>query len=204
VQVRELAERNRTDQLRSVAEEGPALKAAPDGDPDQRAAKDAALLQWESTMQRLQNTPPAGRLVIHITKDTKRRRNSSADIQVRAGDTIHIPKVPTSVMVDGAVYNPTAISYKPGKSAGWYLHQAGGPSNVANKKNIFVIRADGSVVGGKGGMFTGGVETAELRPGDMVVVPEKTFSANTRWKSILEGSQVAYAVGIAIQIARTF
>ncbi len=107
-------------------------------------------------------------------------------------------------MVDGAVYNPTAISYKPGKSAGWYLHQAGGPSNVANKKNIFVIRADGSVVGGKGGMFTGGVETAELRPGDMVVVPEKTFSANTRWKSILEGAQVAYAVGIAIQIARTF
>jgi protein involved in polysaccharide export with SLBB domain len=204
VQVRELAERNRTDLLRSVAEEGPALKAAPDGDPDQRAAKDAALLQWESTMQRLQNTPPAGRLVIHITKDSKRWRNSSADIQVRAGDTIHIPKVPTSVMVDGAVYNPTAISYKPGKSAGWYLHQAGGPSNVANKKNIFVIRADGSVVGGKGGMFTGGVETAELRPGDMVVVPEKTFSANTRWKSILEGSQVAYAVGIAIQIARTF
>jgi hypothetical protein len=190
--------------LRTVAEEGPALKAAPDGDPDQRAAKDAALLQWESTMQRLQNTPPAGRLVIHITKDSKRWRNSSADIQVRAGDTIHIPKVPTSVMVDGAVYNPTAISYKPGKSAGWYLRQAGGPSNVANKKNIFVIRADGSVVGGKGGMFTGGVETAELRPGDMVVVPEKTFSANTRWKSILEGAQVAYAVGIAIQIARTF
>ena len=53
-------------------------------------------------------------------------------------------------------------------------------------------------------MFNGGVEKAELRPGDMVVVPEKTFSANTRWKSILEGSQVAYAVGIAIQVARSF
>jgi protein involved in polysaccharide export with SLBB domain len=204
VQVRELAERNRTDLLRSVEEEGPALKATPETDADQKAAKDAALLQWRTTMQRLENTPPEGRMVIHISKNTKRWRNTSADVQVRAGDSIYIPKTPTSVMVNGSVYNPTAISYKPGKDAGWYLRQAGGPNNVANKKNIFVIRADGSVVGGSGGLFSGGVETAELRPGDLVVVPEKTFSANTRWKSILEGTQIAYAVGIAIQVARSF
>jgi protein involved in polysaccharide export with SLBB domain len=204
VQVRELAERNRTDLLRSVQEEGPALKAAPDADPDQRAAKEAALMQWQSTLQRLENTPPEGRMVIHISKDMKKWRNTSNDITIRAGDSIHIPKVPSSVIVDGAVYNSTAVAYKPGKSAGWYLHQAGGPNNVANKKNIFVIRADGSVVGGAGGMFTGGVESAEMRPGDMVMVPEKTFSANTRWKDILEGSQLAYGVGIAIQVARSF
>ncbi len=204
VQVRELAEHNRAELVRNVEEEGPALKAVPDTDPDQKAAKDAALMQWQSTMERLQNTPPAGRLVIHISKDPKRWRNTSADIQVRAGDTIYIPKVPTSVMVDGAVYNPTAVAYKPGKSAGWYLHQAGGPSNMANKKSIFVIRADGSVAGGAGGLFNGGVETAELRPGDMVVVPEKAFSANTRWKNILQGSQVASAIAIAIEVGRTF
>jgi len=204
VQVRELAEHNRAELVRNVEEEGPALKAVPDTDPDQKAAKDAALMQWQSTMERLQNTPPAGRLVIHISRDPKRWRNTSADIQVRAGDTIYIPKVPTSVMVDGAVYNPTAVAYKPGKSAGWYLHQAGGPSNMANKKSIFVIRADGSVAGGAGGLFNGGVETAELRPGDMVVVPEKAFSANTRWKNILQGSQVASAIAIAIEVGRTF
>ena len=155
-------------------------------------------------MDRLQNTPPAGRMVIHISKDPKRWRNTSADIQVRAGDTIYIPKVPTSVMVNGAVYNATAVAYKPGRSAGWYLSQAGGPSNTAYKKGIFVIRADGSVVGGKRGLFGGGVETAELRPGDMVVVPEKAVSANTRWKDILQGSQVASAIAIAIEVGRTF
>jgi hypothetical protein len=69
---------------------------------------------------------------------------------------------------------------------------------------MFVIRADGSVVGHGGGLFTGGVDKADLVAGDMVVVPQKAFSANTRWKSILEGSQVAYAVGIAIQVARSF
>lgn len=204
VQVRLTAEHNRAELLRSVENEGPALKAAPDSDANEKAAKEAALMQWQSTMERLQGTPPAGRMVIHISKDARRWRNTSADIPVRAGDTLYIPKIPTSIMVDGAVYNPTAVAYKPGKSAGWYLGQTGGPTNTAYKKGTFVIRADGSVAGGAGGLFGGGAETAEMRPGDMVVVPEKAFSANTRWKSILEGSQVAYAVGIAIQVARTF
>ena len=204
LQVRELEQRNRAELLGTIKDEGPALKAVSDTDPDQKAAKDAALQQWQATMERLQNTPPPGRLVIHISKDMKRWKNTSADIQVRAGDTIFIPKVSTSVMVDGAVYNPTAVTYHPGRSAGWYLRQAGGPNNTAYKKGIFVIRADGSVAGGSGGMFGGGVESTELRPGDMVVVPEKAFSANTRWKNTLQVAQLATAVGIAVQVARSF
>jgi hypothetical protein len=38
----------------------------------------------------------------------------------------------------------------------------------------------------------------------VVVVPEKGFSANTRWKNILQSAQLAYAVGIAIQVSRSF
>jgi hypothetical protein len=187
-----------------VEEEGTALKVIPDGDSDQQAAKRAALMQWQGTIEHLRNTPPVGRLVIHISKDVKRWMNTSADIPVRAGDAVYIPKTPNSIMVDGAVYNSTAVSYKPGKDAGWYLRQAGGPTTLGNSKTVFVIRADGSVVGGKSGLFVGGVERAELRPGDMVVVPEKTFSANSRWKDTLQGAQLAYAVGIAIQVARSF
>jgi protein involved in polysaccharide export with SLBB domain len=204
VQVRELEERHRAQLLGSIEQEGPALKAVADTDGDQKAAKDAALMQWQATMERLQNTPPPGRLAVHISKDLRRWRNTSADIQVRAGDTVFIPKVSTSVMVEGAVYNPTAVAFHPGKSAGWYLRQAGGPNNTAFKKGIFVIRADGSVSGGSGGMFSGGVESTELRPGDMVVVPEKAFSANTRWKNTLQVAQLATAVGIAVQVARSF
>jgi protein involved in polysaccharide export with SLBB domain len=204
VQVRELEDHNRAALLNSVEDQGAVLRAEPESDSDKKAAKDAAILQWQSTMNRLQTTPPAGRMVIHISRDTRGWHNTAADIQVRAGDTIYIPKVPTSVMVDGAVYNATAVAYKPGKSAGWYLGQSGGPSNTAYKRGIFVIRADGSVVGGARGLFTGGVEATELRPGDMVVVPEKAFSANSRWKDILQGAQVASAIGIAVEVARTY
>src|SRR5581483_11475709 len=203
-QVRDLEEKSRAQLVSEVQAQGDALRQAPANDEDQKLAKQAALNQWQMTLERLQNTPPAGRLVIHISRDMKRWANSSSDIEVRAGDTIYIPKRPSLVMVDGAVYNPTAVSFKPGKSAGWYLRQAGGPTNAANKKAVFVIRADGSVVGGSGGLFSGSAEHATLQPGDMVVVPEKGFSANTRWKNILQASQLAYAVGIAIQVSRSF
>ena len=124
------------------------------------------------TLEKLQNLPPEGRLVIHISSNPKRWANTSNDIQVRAGDSILIPKKPNTVTVDGSVYNPTAITFKPGRNAGWYLRQAGGPTNMANRKAMFVIRADGSVVGHGGGLFTGGVDKADLVAGDMVVVPQ--------------------------------
>ncbi len=203
-QVRDLEEKNRAQLISEVQAQGADLRQAPENDEDQKLAKSAAIMQWQTTVERLQSTPPAGRLVVHVSKDAKRWANTPADIQVRAGDAIFIPKRPGLVTVDGAVYNPTAVSFKPGKSAGWYLQQAGGPTNVANKKSIFVIRADGTVAGGSGGLFNGGAEKATLQPGDMVVVPEKGFSANTRWKNILQASQLAYAVGIAIQVSRSF
>ena len=203
-QVRQMEEQNRAELIRQVQDEGSALKSLPAGDQEDKLAKEASLQQWRTTLEKLQSTPPVGRLVIHISYDMKRWGNSAADIQVRAGDVIYIPKKPAVVMVDGSVYNPTAIAFRPGKSAGWYLSQAGGPTNMANKKAIFVIRADGSVVGGSGGLFTGGVEDAALQAGDMVVVPQKAFSGATKWKNTLQVAQLVQSVAFAIQLGRTF
>jgi protein involved in polysaccharide export with SLBB domain len=203
-QVRELEEKDRGQLIQEIRDQGAELRLAPETDPDQKLAKESALAQWQETLEKLQNLPPEGRLVIHISSNPKRWANTSNDIQVRAGDSILIPKKPNTVTVDGSVYNPTAITFKPGRNAEWYLRQAGGPTNMANRRAMFVIRADGSVVGHGGGLFTGGADKADLVAGDMVMMPQKAFSANTRWKSILEGSQVAYAVGIAIQVAKSF
>src|ERR1700680_5089914 len=105
------------------------------------------------------------------------------------------------VVVDGSVYNPTGITYKPGKNAGWYLKQAGGPPAMAGSKGVFVVRADGSVAGGPGSMFSGGAESAELRPGDLVVVPEQIYSFSTKFKSTMAVAQIASSVGSAIAIS---
>lgn len=203
-QVRELEAKTRADLIRRVQAEGTSLKLVPDLDPDQKIAREASLAQWQTALERLQNTPPAGRLVVHISNDVGHWANTPADLQIRAGDVLIIPKQPNFVMVEGAVYNPTAITFKPGQSAEWYLKQAGGPTQMANKKAVFVIRANGSVVGGSGGMWGGGATSAELRPGDMVVMPEKAIGGTNKWKTILEVAQLTSAIGIGVQVARGF
>ena len=75
---------------------------------------------------------------------------------------------------------------------------------MANKKAICVIRADGSVVGGSGGMFSGSATDVALQPGDMVLVPDKAFGGGINWKTTLQVAQLVSAVGIAVQVARGF
>ncbi len=203
-QIRRLEEKNRSDLIDRVQREAGNIKTLPEQNQQDILAKEAAIQQFQVTLQKLQNIPPEGRLVLHISSNVQHWANTSADIQVRAGDTIHVPKQPNMVLVDGSVYNPTGVTYKPGKSAGWYLRQAGGPTGTANKKGVFVIRADGSVAGGPGGLFGGGVESAEMRPGDMVVVPEKVITISRAWQNTAQTAQILSAIGIAIAAARNF
>ncbi len=197
VELKEIEEKNRASLIERIRAEQSTVKLVPEMDEDDQAQAKAAVLEYKKTIDNLLNSPPAGRLVIHISSDIQRWANTPADIQVRAGDSIYIPKRPSIVLVDGSVYNPTGITYKPGKSAGWYLAQAGGPTAMAYKKGIFVIRADGSVAGGSGSMFNGRAETTEMRPGDMVFVPEQIYSFSTKFKSTLQAAQLATSIGIA-------
>ncbi len=200
VELRQMEEKNRADLIQRIKTEAKNVKLDPEMGLDDRAEATASVIQYKKTVDELENTPPAGRLVIHISADIKRWANTSADVQLRAGDVIYIPKRPGVIFVDGSVYNPTGITYKPGKDAGWYLKQAGGPNELANKKGTFVIRADGSVVGGSGTILGGGVENTELRAGDMVVVPEHIYTFG-KLKSTLNIAQVAASIGSAAAIA---
>jgi len=79
-----------------------------------------------------------------------------------------------------------------------------GPTETANKKGVFVIRADGSVIGGPGGLFSGGVKGTAMQPGDMVVVPEKVITVSRGWQNTVQTAQILSAVALAVTAARTF
>jgi len=85
-----------------------------------------ALQQYQTTLTQLSSNPPVGRVAIRISSDINHWKNSAADVEVRAGDTLVIPKKPSYVMISGQVFNPTAVSYRPGKSAKWYLSRGAG------------------------------------------------------------------------------
>jgi protein involved in polysaccharide export with SLBB domain len=200
-QVRELEAKEQDSMLLRVKRAQDTLELSPDTDPKQKLAKELAIQQWQSSIDQLTANPPVGRVAIRISPDINRWKNTAADIEVRAGDTLVIPKKPGYVMVSGQVFNPTAVAYRPGRSAEWYLGQAGGPTSLANKKAIFVIRADGSVIGGRSSLWSGPSLDLALQPGDIVVAPEKALSGNVPWQNILLTAQVAASIASAVFIA---
>ena len=201
VQVRELESKAQNEIVLRVKGIQDDLQLLPDTDARQKQTKEMALQQWQTTLEQLSANPPAGRVTIRISSQINHWKNTSADVEVRAGDQLVVPKRPSFVMVSGQVFNPTAVSYRGGKSAKWYLGQAGGPTTLANKKAIFVIRADGSVIGSQKSLFMGDPLSASLQPGDTVVVPEKALGGGLQWQSVLLTAQAASAIASTVFIA---
>jgi protein involved in polysaccharide export with SLBB domain len=201
-EVRELELKSHMELVARVKAEQVTLKALPETDADQKNAKLTAIGQTEATLAQLQASAPIGRVVIKISPDMKAWQNTPADVQVRDGDVLFVPKKAGYVMVNGQVFNPTAISYRPGHSAKWYLSQAGGVTQLADKKAVFVIRADGSVIAAKNnndGWWGGDPMSATLRAGDTIVVPEKAPKIGGRnWALIMQSASMASSIALAV------
>jgi protein involved in polysaccharide export with SLBB domain len=157
--------------------------------------------QQDQVLTELQSHPPTGRMVIHISADIESWANTPADIELRPGDALTIPKKPGFVLVTGQVYNATALTFTPDKTAGWYLSHAGGTNSSANRKEIFVIRANGSVVGRRSGGFFDDVLSTRLDPGDVVVVPQKVIGGSMLWRNLLVAGQLAASTAITAGVA---
>lgn len=204
VQVRELAEHSRQEMIQRI-------EAAPlDIKPGTLSIQDQTTLQQQLQQQRVQiltalrNHPASGRQVINISTDIRAWANTSADIELRAGDTLFIPKVPGFVIISGQVYNSTAISFVPRRTVGWYLQKAGGVTPQGDKKEIYVLRADGSVVAHAGSWVNGSLMSMQLRPGDSIVVPEKMVGGSVFWRNLVGTAQVISAAALPLAIAGVY
>jgi protein involved in polysaccharide export with SLBB domain len=194
-QVREFSVKNRDDLVASLQEQGAG---------GFRLESSSTARQRQQLIDRVRQIQPSGRLLIHITAPIEKWENTAADVEVRPGDSLYVPKQPNFVMVAGQVYNSAAITYSRGKSAGWYLKQAGGPTTAANKKEIFVVRANGTVVGRTSSeWWSGSVSHTLLQPGDTVYVPDKVAGSG-HFKNIGQSVQILTGVAVAANVIRTF
>lgn len=206
-EVQKLEMRSYTELIQRVRQQQTNLKltATTTTDPDQKMSAESALTQWQTTLDNLISAPPTGRVTIQVASDIHSWANSSRDITVRAGDILIVPKRPSYVLVQGQVYGPTAVAYRPGKSARWYLTQAGGSTNMANKRATFVVRANGTVISNhSGGWVTGDSLGVSLQPGDMVVVPEKALGGPPIWKTLFQNAQVLSSITTSAILAAAY
>ena len=203
-EVQKLEQRSYGELIQRVRQQQAALKltATSATDPDQRLSAESAFVQWQTTVDNLVNSPPTGRVTIQVSSDIRAWANTSRDVTLRPGDILMIPKRPSYVLVQGQVYGPTAVAYRPGKSARWYLTQAGGTTNMANKRAIFVVRADGTVVGNHSSYWISGDSlSVALQPGDMVVAPEKALGGPPIWKTLFQNAQVLSSIATSAILA---
>jgi len=207
VQVRELGEQTRQQMIQRIETTPVSFRPGAMSTQDQAATQQSLQQQREQILTALRSHPSSGRLVINISSDIGKWENTSADIEMRAGDTLVIPKRPNFVMVSGQVYNPTAISFVPGRDLGWYLRKAGGATPYGNKKYMYVLRADGSVVVPREAesIWMGrNFMSLRMQPGDTIFVPEKIIGASPVWQNILGMAQIISAAALPLAISGAF
>ncbi|RGR94977.1 capsule biosynthesis protein [Bacteroides thetaiotaomicron] len=91
----------------------------------------------------------------------------SADLVLREGDVVFIPKNTNTVTINGAVMVPNTVSYMKGKNVDYYLNQAGGCSDNARKSKKFIVYMNGQVTKVKGS------GKKQIEPGCEIIVPGK-------------------------------
>ena len=152
----------------------------------------------QELIARLRQLQPTGRIVLNLHPYSA-GENQLPEMPLEDGDTLLVPSMPATVQVIGAVLNQNAFLYRGGRASN-YLHMAGGPNRDADRGQIFILRADGLVIGRRAGqsIFSSGFENARLYPGDSVIVPEKHIKPGPM-STFLAWSQMfsQYALGAA-------
>lgn len=115
----------------------------------------------------LESAQALGRLVIDLPKIIN---GDNTDVILRDGDSLYVPQTPQAVTIIGSVNYPTSHFYDASLSRDAYIALSGGILKRADKKRIYVVRANGQVVANNGSRFFPNSRTS-IQPGDTIVVP---------------------------------
>ncbi len=155
------------------------------------------LAMQQASLARLSSLRPTGRVVLEM-KPTAATTADIPNFSLEDGDTFYVPPRPSTVQVDGAVYNANAFRHEPEKRLISYLNDAGGATREADQKRIFVICADGTVISrqSRNNHFHGDFEKLTLLPGDAIVVPAK-LRVSSIMSNVLQSTQFASQLALS-------
>jgi protein involved in polysaccharide export with SLBB domain len=156
-------------------------------------AASASQAASQASIQRLAVVQASGRIVLGIPPAAK-GISAIPLISLEDGDRFVVPRLPSEVNIQGAVYNQNAVLFRPGLRAGDYLRAAGGPTRNGDPKKEFIIRADGSLFSRQ---FVSKHEFNNTRiyPGDTLVVPER-IDKQSALRTLVYLAQIVGQVGL--------
>lgn len=113
---------------------------------------------------------------------------SPHDVVLKAGDKIVVPEHNSTVRIIGAVMNPNTVTYEPNKSIDYYISQAGGYSERAQKSKGYIVHMNGQVSKLKGKNI--------IQPGSEIVIPLKEDK-----KGMSTGERIAIASSVVSMVS---
>jgi polysaccharide biosynthesis/export protein len=151
----------------------------------------------QQLLTQLRDTKPVGRLVINIGRVTKGPAGVADDVIVKDGDALLIPKRAQEVTIMGEVQSPTSHVFERGLTRDDYIAKSGGATRNADRKRIYVVRANGDVVSGERSGWFRRAQSADIRPGDTIVVPLDTERIRQLplWQSV---TTIIYNLAVAL------
>lgn len=185
---------------------------------DERAAQAAALQQQQqaqtkSQIDRLKTVVSKGRVALELdpaqTANTQITPEQVSQLlpklPLEDGDAFLVPSLPAFVAAIGSVNNENVMVYKPNKTVGELIQQAD-LTEDANPKAVFVLRADGSILGRQSTGFFSNFESTRLMPGDTLIVPAKVdreSNYNFLVRALRDWTQIFSNLGIGAAAIQT-
>ena len=110
------------------------------------------------------------------------------------GDQIYVPRKLSTVSIFGEVLNPNTVVYEKGYSINDYIEMSGGLKQFALKRDIYIIKGNGTIERRKRNIFLGG---NTIEPGDVIIVPRNMKIAEPYSEIILSTTSTLYNLAFA-------
>ena len=151
----------------------------------------------ETSLEYLNPTVKIGLDVEKLLADS----TSIENIYLQEGDIINVPKQKREIKVSGEVLFPTEVVYVEGKDLNYYIDRAGGFTDDAQKKKIYVLQANGIAAKTKKFLFF--KKYPKIVEGSEILVPriaEKNRKKLSTVETIGIASAVASLAGVVVAI----
>ena len=148
----------------------------------------------KSAVSSLKDIVATGRMIIPL-KDILEGR--AEDVLLKDGDRLIMPKLTQEVTIIGEVRRPTSYLFDPKLKPSDYVKKSGGFKEAADKKGIYIVKADGRIVMLRTGPFRLISANSSISAGDTIVVPLDTDDSELRGIPLLsEVSQIIYQLSL--------
>jgi protein involved in polysaccharide export with SLBB domain len=144
-----------------------------------------------------------GRIALDTPDTLEDLKNSKDNIIIDQGDYIYVPRKPSHVLVIGDVFNQISMPYKEDYTVKQYIEDVGGLTKNSDKKEIYVIRANGKVIAKRQYSYAK-FYNMKMKRGDTIVIPSK-IKVPVVWRYVLrDTTQILFQALSTVALVMSF